>query len=91
MEHRRGRLAPTFEAADTQYPPRELWARISIICFEVAPEGIKTLSSAFVRTLGNKKKTWILLINIPFCEDQTFLTLQLVFSAILISKKYKYF
>lgn len=57
MVHRRERLAPTFEAADTQYPLRELWARTSIICFEAAPEGIETVSCAFVRASGNNKKS----------------------------------
>lgn len=56
MVHRRGRLAPTFDAADTQYPPRELWVRISIICFEAGPECIEIVSCAFVRALGDKTK-----------------------------------
>lgn len=59
MVHRRGRLAPTFETADTLYPPRELWARISIICFEAAPEGIETDSFVVVRAPGNKNKSEI--------------------------------
>lgn len=57
MVHRRGRLAPTFEATDTQYPPREPWARISIICFEATSDGIETVSCVFVRAPGNKGKS----------------------------------